>query len=358
MQVIVNREELVEPLAKQILSRSFKQKPVQYKELDTYVSKYQTQLLKSGLLNIDFKEVNNLIYKELESYTNSVIVDYKKQYRPLVNWLSDNFENLKISPRQLLKWYSEPTHTGFIKNIAKHLSTNVECVVRQTELPDCPVLIRNTIRNEESIRARLLDDKEFWFTDAGYTNFVAVKGKPWHRLVHNHVHTNLTHLDFPADRLKLLDKFPLPWRPEGKKILVVESSDYHHRIFDTTHDTWRSKVTNELAEHTDRPIEYRAKENNRKTRNSVYELLMSSDDYYCIISDSSAAAVEAVWAGVPVITLNTHITSPIARTQISDIDNLYRGPIGDWLCALSYSQFTKKEMQNGTAWKIIQKYHA
>jgi hypothetical protein len=165
-------------------------------------------------------------------------------------------------------------------------------------------------------------------------------------------------MNFPADRLKLLDSMPRPWRTQGNKILVVESSDYHHRMLGADRHVWRDNVTNELARNTDRPVEYRAKNMYRKTRDSVYDLLMSSNDYYCVISDSSAAAVEAVWAGVPIITLNRHITTAIARTQIADINNLYRGPIGDWLCALTYSQFTKKEMQNGTAWRIIEKYHA
>jgi hypothetical protein len=355
MQVIVNKEELVEPLAKQMLIQAYKKNSIQYTELDAYIDKIHKRLNKSGLLDINFAEVNNLINRALESYTDQLIIDYKKQYRPLVNWLADKFPSLGVDSQQLLEWYVDPAHKGFIKNIAKHIDPSSEFVVDD----NCnePVLIRNIINNEESIRSRILSGQEFWFTDAGYTNFIAAKGKPWHRLCHNHIHQNLTHLNFPADRLRLLESMPRPWRTTGNKILVVESSDYHYRMFGSERNVWRDHVTNELAKHTDRPVEYRVKDMDRKTRTSVYDLLMSSDDYYCVISDSSAAAIEAVWAGVPIITLNKHVTTAIARTQVADINNLYRGPIGDWLCALTYSQFTKKEMQNGTAWRIIEKYH-
>lgn len=356
MQVIVNREELVEPLARRLLAQAYKKRPIRYTELNAYVDKTQKRLDKTGLLDINFGEVNNLINKELSAHTDQLITDYKAQYRPLINWLADRYPSLPVSSSQLLEWYADPGHKGFLKNIARHISPDI----RYTADDDYhnPALIRNIINNEESIRSRILAGRPFWFTDTGYTNFIAAKGKPWHRLCRNHIHQNLSHMNFPADRLRLLESMPQPWRTTGNKILVVESSDYHHRMLGADRNSWRDHVTNELARHTDRPVEYRAKNMDRKTRDSVYDLLMSSTDYYCVISDSSAAAVEAVWAGVPIITLNRHITTAIARTQVSDINNLYRGPIGDWLCALTYSQFTKKEMQNGTAWRIIEKYHA
>jgi hypothetical protein len=355
MQVIVNREELVEPLAKKILVQAYKKKPIQYAELDLYLDKIQKRLDKTGLLDINFSEVNEMIYKALVSHTDKLITDYKAQYRLLVQQLANDFSLSAQDSQQLLDWYANPTHKGFIKSIAKHISADNNFVVDDDYVTT--TLIRNIINNEESIRSRIATGREFWFTDAGYTNFVAAKGKPWHRLCHNHIHQNLTHLNFPADRLRLLESMPRSWRTTGNKILVVESSDNHHQLLGEDRHVWRDCITNELAKHTDRPVEYRAKHMDRKTRDSVYDLLMSSDDYYCVISDSSAAAVEAVWAGVPIITLNKHITTAIARTQVSDINNLYRGPIGDWLCALTYSQFTKKEMQNGTAWRIIEKYH-
>ena len=44
-------------------------------------------------------------------------------------------------------------------------------------------------------------------------------------------------------------------------------------------------------------------------------------------------------------------------TSLSDINDLFYGNLGSWLAMLSYSQFTKEELMNGTARKLIGKYH-
>lgn len=357
MQVIVNREELLEPLAKRILMQAYKTGSIDYSATEHYVLKSTKITNKTGLLDINFAKVTELLFQDINNYADKLITDYKKNYRPLVNWLNQKFPSIDIDTRTLLDWYAEPAHQGFIKNIAANISSEFKCILSTDDDFSSDVLIRNIVNNEKSLRHRLKTKKNFWFTDTGYTNFLESKGKPWHRLVRSHIHTSLTHMNFPADRLHLLPSMPRPWRNTGDKILVVESSDNHYKMFGTYRTVWRDSIVVELTKYSDRPIECRPKSMNRKVRQSVYDLLMSSDDYYCVISDSSAAAVEAVWAGVPIITLNTHITQPVARTQISDINNLYRGPIGDWLCALSYSQFSKREMINGTAQRIVEKYH-
>jgi hypothetical protein len=206
------------------------------------------------------------------------------------------------------------------------------------------------------IQHRLANRLPFWFVDAGYTNFITGK-KLWHRLVENHIHHSLSKKSyFPADRLHLLPGMPTPWRNSDGAILVVENSEYHYQMFGTTLSAWREQVRTELEKYTNRTVAFRPKELNRKTRDSLYDILKNSD-YYCVITDASTAAIEAVWTGTPIITLGRHISAPVARTRLSDVNDLYRGPIGNWLCALSYSQFTEKEMYNGTALHLIKKYH-
>jgi hypothetical protein len=139
--------------------------------------------------------------------------------------------------------------------------------------------------------------------------------------------------------------------------LVIENSSKHHELFGTTLEAWRENIIQQLSQHTDREIVFRPKQDDRKTRDSLYQHLMDCN-YYCVITDASTSAVEAVWAGIPIITLNRHISTPVACTQLSEINDLYRGSIGNWLCALSYRQFTTKELYNGTALELIEKYHA
>jgi hypothetical protein len=220
-----------------------------------------------------------------------------------------------------------------------------------------PVLIRNIINNESLLIDRRERKLPFWFVDSGYTNFLTGK-KTWHRLVVNDLHlVPNPESGFPANRLDLLPCLPRPWRQDGEAILVVENSEYHCRQQGTTLEAWRMNVLQKLKAHTDRAIVFRPKNLDRKTRDNLYDHLCHSD-YYCVITDASAAAIEAVWAGIPIITLGRHISVPVARTGLHKINSLYRGPIGDWLCALTYSQWTLAEMKSGLAVKMIRRYHA
>ena len=193
--------------------------------------------------------------------------------------------------------------------------------------------------------------------DTGYTNFLTGK-KIWHRLVANDLHlTPDLSRPWPADRLSLLPSMPRPWRVNDGAILVVENSDYHYQQQGTTLEAWREFVRQKIKSNTDRDIVFRPKNLDRKTRDNLYEHLCKKD-YYCVVTDASAAAIEAVWAGIPIITLGQHISRPVARDNLANINDLYRGPIGDWLCALTYSQWTLAEMQSGLAVKMIRRYHA
>jgi hypothetical protein len=114
-------------------------------------------------------------------------------------------------------------------------------------------------------------------------------------------------------------------------------------------------VERELKKHTDKKIVFREKAE-KKVRTSLVEELRN-EDYYCVVNINSNAATEAIWCGIPVITLDKHITNPVSSNQLSDIENLQRPHLARWLCALSYSQFTVQELFDGTAIKIVRKYH-
>ena len=356
MYLLLNREEVVIGLAKRILAQHLKKiKPI-WANASAYLEETNKRMEESGLIEIDFATLNNHLKQDVQAYKDSVVAEYKKKYRPLIRWLGENFKNLNVDRDYLLNSYLNSHAKNFVKTLGQQLTDQPTWVLPTDTIPDDQtVVLRNIVNNESVLQHRLTNQLPFWFIDSGYTNFVTGK-KLWHRLVENHIHHIPRMGYFPADRLNLLPSLPAPWRDKGNSILVVENSEYHYQMFGTTLSAWREQVQTELAKYTNRTVTFRPKELNRKTRDSLYDLLKNSN-YYCVITDASAAAIEAVWAGIPIITLNQHISTPVARTNLSDIDNLYRGPIGDWLCALSYSQFTEKEMYNGTALKLIKKYH-
>jgi hypothetical protein len=88
----------------------------------------------------------------------------------------------------------------------------------------------------------------------------------------------------------------------------------------------------------------------------LYQQLLTGD-YYCTVSINSNSAVESIWAGIPAITLDKHVSNAVTRNSLSQINDLYYGPLGNWLAWLSYCQFTYDELMDGTALRIIKEHH-
>jgi hypothetical protein len=356
VHLLLNHDEVVIGLAKRILAQHLKKIEPTWANTVAYLEKTNKRMGKSGLIEIDFPALNALLKQDVQEYKDAIVVEYKKKYRPLIRWLAENFKNINIDRDYLLSSYINSNSKNFVKTLGQQLTDTPTWALPGEPIPDDQsVVLRNIINNESILKCRLEQHLPFWFIDTGYTNFITGK-KHWHRLVENHLHHMPQMGYFPADRLQLLPSMPTPWRNNDGAILVVENSEYHYQMFGTTLSAWREQVQTELEKYTNRTVTFRPKELNCKTRDSLYDILQNSD-YYCVITDASAAAIEAVWTGTPIITLGRHISIPVARTKLSDVNDLYRGPIGNWLCALSYSQFTEKEMYNGTALKLIKKYH-
>jgi hypothetical protein len=260
----------------------------------------------------------------------------------------------QLGEEKILELYKAHTKQNFIKTVGYQIDSDAIMTRRQyfnNVEEDC--LMRNTVGNEKLLVNKIDDNHPFWFIDSGYTNFLE-PNKKWHRLVKNHLHFN-RYFDAPADRMNNFKSFPQPWRLSGEKILVVEPGQFAASIFHADPKTWKSQIESELRKYTDRPIEFRPK-TNKKTRESLYDKLCK-EDYYCTVSINSNSAVESIWAGIPAITLGQHISNPITVNNLSQVNNLYRGSLGNWLAWLSYCQFTYDELMDGTAIAIIKKYH-
>jgi len=260
----------------------------------------------------------------------------------------------KLNEDTILKLYENSTKQGFCKTIGMHIDPNANLVRRQgfdNIFEDC--LIRNTVGNEGLLVKKIDNNLPFWFIDSGYTNFLE-SNKKWHRLVRNHLHAS-NYFTAPADRLEIFKKFPLPWRNDGDTIMIVEPGPFAASIFHVDIKVWKYNVAKELRKYTDKKIVFR-KKIDKKERKSLYHKLLDGN-YYCTVSINSNSAIESIWAGVPAITLDKHASNIVTVNSLSQINNLYRGEIGNWLAWLSYNQFTYEELMNGYAVKTIKKYY-
>ena len=260
-----------------------------------------------------------------------------------------------LGVENILKMYKNSNEQGFVKSLGVSIDKDVELVRRaeyQNSSDDC--ILRNTTGNENFLVNKIDNAHPFWFIDSGYTNFLEGKHKKWHRLTRNHIH-QLPTFQPPVDRLSIFTEFPRPWRTSGNDILIIEPGPFSAAVFHIDITKWKNTVEAELRKYTDKPIKFRPKID-KKNRQSLYQELLN-EDYYCVVNINSNAATEAVWAGVPVITLDKHITNSISRSKISEINDLARPHLANWLSMLSYSQFTYDELINGTALTVIKKYH-
>jgi hypothetical protein len=296
------------------------------------------------------------VQDDLKKYTDAVkseISFQKNRYYKTITKNSDYFIQ-HFGQDFLISNYKNSNTEYFCKTVGLQIDPTAEIICRSdftNSTEDC--LLRNTVGNENIIVDKIDNNFPFWFIDSGYTNFIE-SNKKWHRLTRNHLHFN-NQFVAPADRLKNFPKFPKPWRKDGKKILVIEPGPFAASIMHVDATSWTEYVVNELKKYTDRPIEIRSKIN-KKIRTNLYQTLVDGD-YYCTVSINSNSAVESIWAGVPAITLNKHVSNSVTRNSLSQINDLYYGPLGDWLAWLSYCQFTYDELMDGTALNVIRKYH-
>jgi hypothetical protein len=358
LKVLINDQQLAESLAKLMLLRYLARQPMPWTHTDEYVNQVLQQREHSGFRNLDFVLLHSHIQKDINDFQDQIKRRYKRSFRPLVNALAPRISGLALDEALKSLVVSE-VRSGLVDGLARCLTNGAwPITVReyQSDLDD--LIIRNTINNEQVLQDRLQQSRRFWYIDSGYTNHIAGR-KLWHRIVRDSMHQipDLTQ-DWPVDRLGFLASFPRPWNDGGSKILIVESSVGHYHLHGDTKENWQGRIIRELDAQGIKMKRMFYPKENKKTRKSVYQYLSKDPSaWYCVISDSSAAAIEAIWLGIPVITLRPHITTPVSRNSVSDIRNLYRGPLSQWLCALTYSQFTKKEIQNGTALEILRKYH-
>jgi hypothetical protein len=324
--------------------------------------------VQSGLEKRKGKKIDDLLKKK---YRDKIIKGVSKDLRnyletaktALTNKKTHTWETIhkkidyileNLGEHRIIELYKQSKNIGFVKGCGLNIDPGSEMIRRHRFNnfdEDC--LIRNTVGNENLLVTKIDKARPFWFIDSGYTNFLE-PNKKWHRLVRNHLHYG-KYFDAPVDRLGNFRDFPKQWRQGGDIIYVIEPGSFAADIFHVNLKTWKYEIEKELREYTDKKIKFREKAP-KKERTNLYQEL-ADDDYYCLICINSNAATEAIWQGVPAITLDKHITNPVTANKISDINNLYRGRIADWLCMLSYSQFTYDELTNGTAFQLLKKYH-
>lgn len=207
------------------------------------------------------------------------------------------------------------------------------------------------------------DGRDFYYMDSGYFgNEISGKNpmgvKIWHRIVKN----NIQHCDIinrPADRWNRLGKKILPWKKNGKKILIAAPDEKPCKFYNISLDKWLLDTVDKIKLYTDRPIEIRQRSKLRIDRVQTNTLETAlNDDVFALVTFNSNAATESILLGIPAFVLApVSAALPVSGRDLSSIENPFY-PSDDqrfeWSCHLAYGQFHIQELQSGIAKKMLE----
>jgi len=144
------------------------------------------------------------------------------------------------------------------------------------------------------------------------------------------------------------------WNTGGGAIVVCPNSSVYMNYFGIDAKLWVLGVVQRLGEMSDRPIVVRWKTNVQ--HRPLYVDLHSA---WMVVVFSSASAIEALAAGVPVCTLAPWAST--ARMGIQDLADVERPIYPDlserdqFLFNLAHQQWTLPEIESGTAWRALER---
>jgi len=142
-----------------------------------------------------------------------------------------------------------------------------------------------------------------------------------------------------------------PWRTSGTHVLICPNSAVYFGLHGLDVEQWLKAVTLTLRQHTDRELRIRWKV--QRTGRPIAEDLRGA---WAVVVFSSAAALDALMAGVPVFTLAPFAAS--VRMGLSDLAQIetpvYPDDRDRFLSVLADHQWTLQEIVKGVAWRTLQ----
>ncbi len=151
--------------------------------------------------------------------------------------------------------------------------------------------------------------------------------------------------DVTGDRWDALRTPLMPWRTKGDHIVVAKPSPTYERVHGIPN--WTKLTIQQLKAITKRPILVRDKESRTPLQDDL-------KDAHCLVTHGSIAAVESVILGTPVFVHPDSAASLVGLTDLTHIERPIYPDRKQWVWSLAYSQYSERELVNGTLWKFIE----
>lgn len=189
--------------------------------------------------------------------------------------------------------------------------------------------------------ARQSGEPWYWCDNA---YFDATRGQRY-RVTRNRLQVNARELDSDCKRFDALGLEIKPWRhlPDGYWLAVHQSDDHTHAA--PEHRRWMAKTVASLSVH--RAVMHRAWNPDKVA--IAQSLPKALEGAYGLVTHTSAAAVQAVLAGVSPIVHEQHaLAGMVCSTSEPALDQRRR-----FLGVLADHEFTVSELEDGTAWRAL-----
>jgi|TARA_B100001094_G_scaffold332540_1_gene405087 hypothetical protein len=230
---------------------------------------------------------------------------------------------------------------------------------------DIPVAIRS-MASRKAVRLCESTGRDYYYIDTGYIGN-RQKRKLYHRVVKNGMqHSNFK--EVPNDRwieyavnTPGLEYIGFPgWKKDGGPILVVTPSEKPCKFYGISRQQWLDDTMNTLKQHTDREIIVRDKglRRDRVGDGSIYNQF-DQDNIFAVVTYNSIAATEAVGYGIPAFTSAPGIADMLCGKDLTKIETpQYEDTslVEKWQHWIAYCQYNTRELSNGDAYRIIEKY--
>jgi len=223
-------------------------------------------------------------------------------------------------------------------------------------------------KNIPQIKSCIEKNEEYYMVDNGYLTQQITRypapiihdiDKTYFRIVKGGLHVKKGKTG-SVDRLSKLEQQGIDVKfkgwSEGEHILLCPSSQtVTQYVNGISQDEWVEQVKSELRQHTDRPIKFR---NKPRPGNEWWETDIKKDlkNCYCLITNMSLASVDAILNQVPVLTHADNVAFDMSINNLPNINTPHkpgRKEVEPWLNMLSQNQFTIPEIEDGTAYRIL-----
>lgn len=201
--------------------------------------------------------------------------------------------------------------------------------------------------NEKAWRRARDSGADYYYADNSY--FDSQRQKKFRITKNAFQHSGVGESD--GKRFAELGEQVAPWQQDGTHIVICEQSTFFMQTIAGLSYPWMEVIVGRLQQLTTRPLQKRAWSSDKMKLGRTLGAALAGA--HALVTWSSAAAVTALLAGVPIVSCGPS-AAKILGGELKDIECLPRpGWRSLWAGVLADNEWTLEEIHSGMAWEKL-----